>query len=181
MDAFELLGLPRRAWLEPAEVQARFRERAAALHPDSTAGADPAAFADLQRAAGLLADPVRRLRHLAELQGAPPSDAAPLPPGLADLGFRASGQLHAADTVARQLADAPNALARALVLPQALEAREACEALLAEVGARTDAVRGRLERPDIETDPAALRTAADELIYLQRWETQARALLLRLG
>ena len=55
-DAFALLGLPRRAALDEAQLQAAWHEKSRAAHPD-TAGGDAALAADINAAHEILASP----------------------------------------------------------------------------------------------------------------------------
>ena len=69
-DAFALLGLPRRAALDEAQLQAAWHEKSRAAHPD-TAGGDAALAADINAAHEILASPEKRLKHLLELNAVP--------------------------------------------------------------------------------------------------------------
>lgn len=66
-DYFARLGQPRSPFLEIAEIDRAFRERARVEHPD--ASGDSARFAELNEAAAVLRNPGKRLRHLLELEG----------------------------------------------------------------------------------------------------------------
>lgn len=67
-DAFALFGFERRPAVDAAELQERYLQRAAILHPDSAQG-DTLAFVELGTARAVLEDPAERLNHLIELQG----------------------------------------------------------------------------------------------------------------
>lgn len=76
-DAFEELGLPRRAGLAGSDIKASFLERAKSLHPDNQTG-DSKKFESLRVAYDLLRDPATRLRHLITLEtGLPPNSSPP--------------------------------------------------------------------------------------------------------
>src|ERR1041385_4996185 len=75
MDNFALLNEPRRPWLDPEAVQAKFIALSSELHPDrvhqSSAEEQAAAqqrFTMLNAACQCLRDPRQRLRHLLELE-----------------------------------------------------------------------------------------------------------------
>ena len=59
MSAYELLGVPRNA--TEAEIRIAFKDKAMVNHPDR--GGDPEAWADLQKAYDVLADPKRRAQY----------------------------------------------------------------------------------------------------------------------
>ena len=82
-DPFAALDLPRRYALDPAELDRAYLERAAALHPDVSAGDDdaPRRAAELNHAKRTLEDPERRARALLALLGGPGKEDRSLPPG----------------------------------------------------------------------------------------------------
>ena len=75
-DKFAILGVPRRYDLSSDELEARYRERSRAVHPDRFAKAPPAerlralqASTELNDAFRALRSPVGRAEHLLELGG----------------------------------------------------------------------------------------------------------------
>ena len=92
-DFFALLNEPRRPWLAPEALKAKFLKLAAEAHPDkqhdlSEAEKTPAnrRYAELNAAYHCLAEPKSRLRHILELElGAKPKDVQQIPLALADL------------------------------------------------------------------------------------------------
>ena len=92
-DYFALLNEPRRPWLEPEALKAKFLALAAEAHPDKQHGANEAEklaanrrYAELNAAYHCLAEPKSRLLHLLELElGAKPKDVQQIPSALADL------------------------------------------------------------------------------------------------
>jgi curved DNA-binding protein CbpA len=65
-NAFDELGVPSRPQVDPSDVEARFRERAAREHPDRNGG-DPSALARLNEARKTLSSDASRLRHLLKI------------------------------------------------------------------------------------------------------------------
>jgi curved DNA-binding protein CbpA len=92
-DHFALLNEPRRPWLEPELLKAKFLKLAAEAHPDKQHGSSEAEkspanrrYAELSAAYNCLAEPKSRLLHPIELElGAKPKDVQQIPPPLADL------------------------------------------------------------------------------------------------
>lgn len=86
-DAFALLQLPRRPWLDAGEVRAAFQRLAATTHPDRFGSTT--AFVELTRAYETLRDPAQRLRHFLALEqpglgaGEMPADLVEWFPGVA--------------------------------------------------------------------------------------------------
>lgn len=92
-DYFALLNEPRRPWLDPDSLKAKFLALSADLHPDRVHNAgdsEKAAaahhYAELNSAYNCLREPKDRLRHLLELElGSKPRDVQEIPRDLADL------------------------------------------------------------------------------------------------
>src|SRR6478752_336997 len=83
-DAFAILQLPRRPWLEEGEVRAAFQKAAARMHPDAASGSD-ADFSELTKAYQTLREPASRLRHLLSLECPAATSTAPGPAELMSL------------------------------------------------------------------------------------------------
>ncbi len=167
-DAFDLLELPRRPWLDPHDVRRAFQERARSLHPDSATG-DAEQFAALNAAQQTLADPAARLRLLA-------GDApVPATPPDAELGFRIGTALQNADTALTKHARATHPLARALVVTEIARARSAIDALLMAVVAHQRDLEKSLKALDErwpDVTPGEIATLAGAATFLARWRRQ---------
>jgi DnaJ-domain-containing protein 1 len=95
IDYFALLDEPRRPWLEPEELKARFLDRSAGFHPDriheSSEAQKTAAnqrFRELNSAYQCLRDDRERLAHLLELErGARPESVQAVPSGRMEMFF----------------------------------------------------------------------------------------------
>jgi curved DNA-binding protein CbpA len=104
-DYFALLGEPRRPWLDPERVKARFLELAPGVHPDRVheAGDSERArqseeFSRLNSAQQCLRETVSRLRHLIELEsGSPPGDVKTVPPSSVGLVMKVAKKCREAD------------------------------------------------------------------------------------
>lgn len=83
-DPFDLLGVPARFDLDPAELERRYLGAASALHPDVASPEDPEAAARsaaLNDARAILTDPERRATALLTRLGGPlPNEEKSLPP-----------------------------------------------------------------------------------------------------
>jgi curved DNA-binding protein CbpA len=92
-DCFDLLGEPRRPWLDAEALKSRFLLLSAEAHPDRVHGGTDEAkaaandrSAELNAAFNTLREPRDRLFHLLELElGARPRDIQRIPPGTMDL------------------------------------------------------------------------------------------------
>jgi DnaJ-domain-containing protein 1 len=83
-DYFALLDQPRRAWLDPDQLETKYHELARQTHPDTAA--DSAGFEQIAAAYRTLRDPRLRLQHLLTLEGkAPASASTDIPTDLVEL------------------------------------------------------------------------------------------------
>lgn len=184
-SCFDLLGLPPRAALDEAELDAAYLEAARAAHPDQEGG-DAELSASLNEAAAVLRSPSARLKHLLELNSAHEWRAVPLDNLMMDLFGRLGPRLNAADGLAARSQAAGSALARALLAPEVLRAREDLERLLEEAAS----ARGRLEEelPAMDARMQAGDAAVwkdihglqTRLAYLEKWQAQVRQRLMLL-
>lgn len=143
IDYFALLGFPRSASLDAAELKHRFHEVAASEHPDVSGGSG---FAQLNVAYRALSDPKTRLAHLLELNGSNAAGISEPPPDLVDLFFDVAAAVRLND---------------ATLLSRLIARSE---------GKRAEVLRS-LNNIDAN-DVAALRIAHQRLAFLDRWLEQ---------
>jgi curved DNA-binding protein CbpA len=85
-DYFALLDQPRRPWLDSEKVKEKYHQLARTTHPDQKSNGNEGEFAALNEAYRVLLDPKLRLRHLLQLEDAPPAaSTANVPAELGDL------------------------------------------------------------------------------------------------
>ena len=179
LDCFKILKIPRRPWLEESEVQERFHQLAANLHPDVAAGST-GEFADLNQAWQTLRSPASRLRHFLELEHPdllPPTEfTIPKDP---ELFMRVSELQHAARTLSTELTESKSPLNRALLEPRRLQLLQIIKSLGAEVADQIAAVHRLIQSS--EPTPESLTSALNELIFLEKWSGQLRESRLAVG
>src|SRR5690349_21762633 len=109
-DFFALLNEPRRLWLNPDELKAKFLALSSEVHPDRVHNAGEAEkraaqqrYSDLNAAYQCLRKPSERLKHLLELEmGAKLSQVQTFPSQLMDLSLQVAKFCTAADAVLGQ-------------------------------------------------------------------------------
>lgn len=170
MDAFETMGLERRLVLTDDERKEAFRGRGRALHPDS--GGAAGEFEALEAAAGLLADPARRLRHWLELEGIEGSLRGSVSDGLMDLFTELGPLLQRADELIRERQRASSALGRAMLEGRVQGLREDLELAQERVAGEEDSVVGNFGA--IEEGQVDGWAAARELAFLAKWRRELR-------
>jgi len=187
MDAFALLGLPRRASLTAEEVRAAFQRAGAATHPDG-AGSDERTrrtedFAALNEAYAVLSSLPRRLRHLLELEY-PDTTAQKtgtvMDGAMMELFASTGAAVQAAGAVQTRKQKAATALARAMLAGEEMRVQETLEAATQ----RLEAARAALEAELTELDEARaagasvaakLQSCAARAGFLEKWQAQLRA------
>jgi len=180
-DAFDLLGLPRRAWLDAEVVRSAFRGRAAVLHPDAAAG-DAEAFRLLAEAARVVSDTPTRLNLLA--QGGQSSGPAVVPADLAGLFGGAAEVMHEAAEWKTRQAAARSALARAMAKRDALLLDEKLEAVSARIEEQVSALEQGcrdLDAVGAEAGPDAGMSAALAIRAAFLWKWRDRVQRARLA
>jgi len=162
-DYFELFGLPPAFRLDPGLLEQRWREVAAAVHPDRYAHASDAErraalqwSAHANEAYRVLRDPVERARYLLERAG-----AAVAAEGSAGLGT---------EFLARQME-----LREALEEARARGDRSGLEQLGAELARERAALEASLEEAlDRSGDTAAAAALVRRLMFYERMDAELR-------
>jgi curved DNA-binding protein CbpA len=121
MDAFERLGLARRAVLDEEVLKAAWIEQGRAVHPDQ-AGGDAMLSAEMNAAYEVLREPETRLKHLLEVEF-PEASAVwatvPMEEELMQVFMKLGPVLQRVEVFAKKKAAATSALAEALLMARA--------------------------------------------------------------
>jgi DnaJ-domain-containing protein 1 len=136
-DYFALLDEPRRPWLDPEALKAKFHQRSAELHPDRVHGESAAEkaqaqdrYTELNAAYTSLRQPKDRLLHLLTLElGAKPKDVQNIPPELMELFFEVGKVCLEVDQFLAEKARANSPLLRVQLFEHGEEWRERLNAL----------------------------------------------------
>jgi len=182
-DAFDLLGLPRRPWLDEADVRAAFQRAAARAHPDAETSTSKD-FAELTKAYQTIRYPAFRLKHLLALETTAAPQAAGLPPELISLFPSIAKVRETVDRWSQRRRGAASALERAIVESELPGIRQAATSLCDQIEGVMDGVLDELRTldaawPSIESLPA-LAALQVRFSFLEKWQSQLREALLRL-
>jgi len=182
-DAFALLGVTRKPWIDPEVLKEHFREKASRLHPDKEGG-DAQDFALLNQAFGLLREPSERLQHLVELEFGPKSAKGAVFPRVGALLGSISELSSASQTLLTRANGLVTAIGKVAVLQELRVMHDRSLALLKEAGT----IRRDLEHQLRESGedwkkagPEPWRNLAAEFRYLLRAEKQLRETEFRLA
>ena len=184
VDYFALLNFPRTPWLDPAEVQKRFLELSAAMHPDrvhNLGAAETSAandkFSELNKAAATLRDPKERLHHLLALEtGNAPSAAQNISNELIELFARVGQTCRNVDEFLAERNRATSPMLQAQLFAQGLEWTDRIGELQQQVGI----VKARAEEELIQTAQTwpdkkqydRLAALAHTFAMTAKWEAQ---------
>ncbi len=192
-DAFALLGLPRRAWIDAEEVRAALRRRAAECHPDQAIGNARSGendantdFGVFSEAAAVLSSPPARLRLLARgaSSGGGPSSSGPqvMSEELGNLFAAAAEVMESVEDWRRRQGERTTALAKAVAGREAVAMDERLEEVLGRVSRVCEQIEERAKQWDADggKDAAKLEALAREAGFLWKWRerlTKARLAL----
>lgn len=178
--------MPRRPWLDADALKSAFHRLGAAAHPD-TSGGDAGRFAEVNSAWQTLRDPAQRLRHLLELEGAPPSGhSTPIPPALADLFMHIAGLRRELDAFSQREAAASGALAKALLAADRAALTTKLKDAAAKIETHLQDALTEVRAIDSEWKSHATTTLArlgelqQALAFLGKWQDQLREALYAL-
>lgn len=203
-DLFALLGEPRRPWVNPDEVQARFLAQSAEVHPDRVHNAPEAEraeanqrFAHLNAACKCLRDPRQRLRHLLELErGLPISNLERVPGASTDFYFQLGDTVRRVDLFLAERARAVSRLARVRLFEAAMDWRDQLQSLQKRLTERRQALELELETMNAAWEKAPcvgdllrleslplerLESLYREYSFVARWHDQIGERLLQLS
>jgi hypothetical protein len=185
-DYFELLGAPRRPWLDPDPLQKAFLDSSARVHPDRVHGAaEPdrreahERYTLLNTAYQCLRDPKSRLLHLLTLeQGKPPPEVMSIPHETTDLFLEVGARCREADQFLSERAQVASPLLKVAWFERGQDRLEILRASQEKVGRwreeLLDSIRSM--NPAWESAPPAGQPDRARLLPLQRLEQVYRLL-----
>ena len=138
-DFFALFDEPRRPWLDPGILKAKFHKLSAELHPDR-AGTEAekaeaqTAYTELNAAYTCLREPKERLLHLLTLErGSKPQDVQSIPAEIMDWFFEVGTLCREADAFLMEKAAANSPLLRVQFFERSEELRERLQVMAAKL------------------------------------------------
>lgn len=178
-DAFAVLGVPRRPWLEPDAIDSAFHRITLETHPDrNLESGSNAAFQEANAAYQTLFSPSRRARALWEsVTGGTFAVVEKTPESLFDLFWKIGVGLRELDAAIESVSGAPAApLLRARKIREASEALSNLNPLRADVERRRDELLGALRDLDAEWEAELAAGEASRKRALEELERLAREL-----
>jgi curved DNA-binding protein CbpA len=199
-DYFELLGVPRRPWLDPDSLKQKFLARAAELHPDhNPAEAGVSAnrkvqdrYTEFNAAYNCLRNPKARLSHLIQLEkGVSPSELQNVPADLMQVFMEVGATCRQVDRFLTEKAAATSPLLKVQLFECSQDLSEQATALRARLSASQEEHLNALKRVDAEwersepsTKPALLHQLEEIrrlLGFFDRWISQLQERFVQLS
>lgn len=187
IDYFAVLDEPRRAWLDPEALKAKFLSLSAAVHPDRVHGESEAArtaaqerYTQLNAAYQCLRDTRSRLQHLLELvRGGKLQGVQEIPPETMDLFFKVGNFCRQTDAFLAEKRQVTSPLLKVNLFEHALAWQAQLNGLAADLKDRIATLETELES---EPPPGRLEGIYRLLSYYGRWlgQLQERAVQLTL-
>lgn len=200
-DYFALLNEPRRPWIDPGLLKAKFLSLSGELHPDRTHNAseqEKAAaaqhYAELNSAFHCLREPKDRLRHLLELElGQKPQDLQEIPPDLADLFMEIAQLCRQANAFLAERAKVSSPMLRVELFERGQEWSERLGMMQRRIGQRQEKLVRELKALDAEWNATEGNTSARVPLlrklegvhrlfsFYARWSSQIQEAIVQLA
>jgi curved DNA-binding protein CbpA len=179
-DYFAVLQQPRRAWLDPEELQQKYQELTLAAHPDRGPTEPSLDFAEINEAYRVLSNPKQRLQHLLSLEGHDPSAKRALPEELLKIFGKIGTFVQEIDRLLEKIGSANTALAKSLLRSEILNAQQRASELSHQLQKLYADALDELKRLDALWDERPRKLIEDfaklyhRFAYLGRWMDQIR-------
>jgi len=200
-DYFAVLDEPRRPWIEPEQLKSKFLVRSGKVHPDRMHAleqeeqqAASRRFAELNAAFNTLKDPLKRVRHLLELQQVHRSSGAQeITSDLADLFIEIARLLREANSFLSEKAKASSPMLRVQRFERSQEWTERLREMQRQLEGRQDALLNELKHLDTDWTQAheslasrerlllGLDTIQRRLGFYVRWNAQLQEAIVQLA
>jgi curved DNA-binding protein CbpA len=200
---FEMLDQPRRPWLDPDQLKAKFLSLSTSCHPDRLPNAGAAEklaaterYAAFNAAYNALREPKDRLAHLLELElGCKPGDVQKIPNATMDLFMKIGKTLQDVDGFLTKRSQISSPLIRAQSFQAAMDYVDQLNALQQRLNQTRDGLHGELQEMnrvwEIAPKYGAERTAVlpltrleeiyRSLSFLTRWTNQIQQRIIQLS
>jgi curved DNA-binding protein CbpA len=199
-DAFALLGVPRRPWLDAEVLKRGFLSLSGECHPDrlhdgteeQKRGAQER-FTELNKAYQSLLDPRERLLHLAELEtdSRRTTDVQDIPPGLMSLFFEVGKICRKADALIAEKTAETSPVLKVQMFARGQEEIEELQKVKRAVAFSREALLNEIKSLDTgweAMDPSEqnsklgrLQEIAGLLNYSKKWDAQIEERIVRLS
>ncbi len=203
-DYFALLEEPRKPWIDPDLLKAKFLALSAKVHPDrfhtasdSEKQAATARYGELNTAWQCLREPKDRLQHLLELElGTKPGGVEEVPPDLTAMFMEAGRFCQEVDNFLLERSRASSPMLRVKMFTQSMEWTQRVNLILPRLTSRRAALEEELRamNPAWETSPPVghagraaglpldrLEQVYRRFSYLSRWIGQLQERVVQLS
>lgn len=200
---FERLDQPRRPWLDPDELKAKFLSLSGSCHPDRVHDASAAEkqsandrYVALNAAYNALREPKDRIAHVLQLElGSKPGDVQKIPSAAMDLFMQIGNTLREVDAFLNQRAQISSPLIRAQSFEQAMDYTDQLNQVQQSLNKTREELHAELQKMNqawevaprygTERTGALPLTRLEEiyrsLSFLTRWTNQVQQRIIQLS
>lgn len=191
---------PRRPWLDPEALKAKFLSLSATAHPDRVHTADPReqkaahdSYAELNAAFQCLREPKERLKHLLELErGTRPQQLHTVPNDLMDLSMGVAQLCRKADALLEEKKRSASPLLQVELFERNQECTEQVRELEQSISTKREHLLSELKDLDVKWVSKLDASERSELLqklerihpvlsYFERWHEQLQERLVQLA
>jgi len=191
---------PRRPWLDPEALKAKFLSLSATAHPDRVHAAEPGEqkaaqdrYAEINAAFQCLREPKDRLKHLLELElGTRPQQLHTVPNDLMDLSMAVGQLCRKADNFLEEKRRAASPMLQVQLFERSQECTEQLQELDQKIAGKREQLLIELKRVDAEWVSKAEESQRRQLLqrleriypvlsYFERWHQQLQERLVQLA
>ena len=185
-DYFAVLDEPRRAWLDPEALKAKFLALSATVHPDRVHGQSEAErqtaqerYTQLNAAYQCLRETKSRLQHLLELErGGKLQDVQDIPPETMDMFFQVGKLCRETDAFLAEKRQVTSPLLKVQMFERAAAWQDKLNAIGAELRTRISSLEDEIKAP---TPLPRLEAIYRLLSYYTRWLAQVQERTVQLS
>jgi curved DNA-binding protein CbpA len=186
IDYFAVLDEPRRAWLDPEPLKAKFLTLSATVHPDRVHGQSEAErkaaqerYTQLNSAYQCLRDTKSRLQHLLELErGSKLQDVQDIPPETMDMFFQVGKLCRETDAFLAEKRQVSSPLLKVQMFERAAAWHDKLSATGADLRARISSLEDEIKAP---IPVPRLEAIYRLLSYYTRWLAQVQERTVQLA
>lgn len=172
INYFQLLDLPEQVPLDIDHLHTRYQALAATAHPDK--GGSTKQLDTLNKAYNTLKTNSERITHLLALRQHTVDTHGTVSSDLLDTFLTTAELLQEADQHIRELATSHSALAKALLQGKTMTIQERISSQLETIDSKQTQLLSTLPITAEPADLSPLETAARDLAFMEKWQTQLR-------
>ncbi|MEM1156771.1 MAG: J domain-containing protein [Verrucomicrobiota bacterium] len=176
MNAYHVFDLPEKPLVDPDALKQRLHDLSKRHHPQQETE-ESERWGEIHSAYQILADEVKRLKHLLECNGlSDPNHSAAVPEEVMGLFATVGPALHRADGLIARMDAAESVLEKAILQHEVLMLAMELQGIAGQVGDFRARLQEQIQLLDTgwedAADPESLHAIYRQLVYVARWAGQ---------